>query len=97
MGWQVDETLFPPRCCHQEFSWELVRHHLSQRCKSKFGAKRVELESKDRTYCHVPTCSAFIKPDDIDIDINAAHCPKCKSWTCSDCKVSLCISPFRLG
>lgn len=53
-----DESLFPPRCCQKEFPCELVRHHLSQQCRSKFGSKRKELETKDRTYCHIPTCSA---------------------------------------
>ncbi|KAK5113333.1 hypothetical protein LTR62_003432 [Meristemomyces frigidus] len=58
----TDETLFSPRCCHGEFSWIIVRHHLSQRTRSKFGSKRIELETTDRTYCYDPTCSAFIPP-----------------------------------
>ena len=61
----TDETLLPPRCCHQEFPWAVVSRYLSQQCRSKFGQKRVELETKDRTYCYRPTCSAFIKLDAI--------------------------------
>lgn len=86
-GCMTDETLFPPRCCHQEFPWELVRHALTQQLRSRFGSKRVELETKDRTYCHVPTCSAFIKPD--TYVGNGGKCPKimlAHGWTCVDCK-----------
>ena len=81
----TDETLFPPRCCHQEFPYELVKHHLSQRCRSRFGQKRVELETKDRTYCHVPTCSAFIKPEEYE-PRRRAQCNRCSSSTCASCK-----------
>ncbi|KAK3714051.1 hypothetical protein LTR37_008080 [Vermiconidia calcicola] len=80
----TDETLFPPRCCQQEFPWNLAKPYLTQRCKSLFGGKRAELETKDRTYCHVPTCSVFIKPDTISGDL--ASCPKCHVGTCVRCK-----------
>ena len=81
----TDETLFPPRCCHQEFPWELVRHHLTQQCRSKFGSKRIELQTKDRTYCHVASCSVFIKPDTID-GARLATCTRCFEDTCAECK-----------
>jgi len=83
----TDETLFPPRCCHQEFPWELVRGYLTQRLRSKFGSKRVELETKDRTYCYEPTCSAFIKPAAYVQD--GGPCPKVMlghGYTCIKCK-----------
>ena len=91
----TDETLFPPRCCHKEFPWIMARGLLSQRCRTKFGQKRVELETKDRTYCYLPTCSAFIKPStygDGDTNSDAAPCPNSKKhddsliWTCVKCK-----------
>ncbi|TKA54374.1 hypothetical protein B0A55_13251 [Friedmanniomyces simplex] len=80
----TDESLFPPRCCRQPFPWELVRDLLSQELQSAFAAKRVELETQDRTYCHVATCSAFIPPDDYVAD--SAPCPKCQRSTCIECK-----------
>lgn len=84
-GCITDETLFPPRCCHKEFPYELVKHHLSQRCRSLFGQKRVELETKDRTYCYEPTCSAFIDPAGY-VRTRYALCMRCAAITCVDCK-----------
>lgn len=80
----TDETLYPRRCCHQEFPWALVRHALSQQLRSRCGAKRVELDTKNRTYCHQNACSAFINPNKIHGTI--APCPRCRSDTCSTCK-----------
>lgn len=80
-----DETLFPPRCCQKEFPWALARHHLSQQCRSKFGQKRKELETKDRTYCHRPQCSAFIDPATFD-QYEWAACRICGASTCQYCK-----------
>ena len=82
----TDETLFPPRCCHQEFPWNVVKAYLTQKCRSKFGAKRVELETQDRTYCHVSACSAFIRP--VHIMGRLASCPRreCGLNTCTLCK-----------
>ena len=82
----TDESLFPPRCCHQEFPWELVRRYLTSRCRSMFGTKRAELETKDRTYCCIQTCSAFIKPTSIAGTF--APCPRCNHGTCAACKGS---------
>lgn len=81
----TDESLFLPRCCQIEIPYLLVRRYLSQRCRSKFGQKRNELQTKNRTYCWVPTCSAFIKADSIDRN-NAASCPKGNHTTCALCK-----------
>lgn len=39
----------------------------------------------DRTYCHVPTCSAFINPATFEGYLWAV-CPLCRSETCADCK-----------
>ncbi len=80
----VDESLFPPRCCRQPFPWELVRDKLSEELQTAFPIKRIELETQNRTYCYVATCSAFIKPDDYDKD--KTTCPKCQSITCVKCK-----------
>lgn len=82
----VDEALFPPRCCHQEFIYVNVRHALSQRLKSQPGQKRVELETKDRTYCHVSACSAFINPATYLSQGFLARCPLCSAFTCTQCK-----------
>lgn len=80
----TDEQLFPPRCCHKDFSWDLAKHHLSQRCRSMFGVKRIEFETKDRVYCHIPTCSAFIPP--AEYTGRYAYCEGCNEITCVECK-----------
>ncbi|KAK0265856.1 hypothetical protein B0A54_12965 [Friedmanniomyces endolithicus] len=80
----TDESLFPPRCCRQAFPWELVRDKLSPELQTAFPIKRIELETQNRTYCYVATCSAFIKPGDYDKD--KAPCPECQSITCVKCK-----------
>ncbi|KAK4914332.1 hypothetical protein LTR49_017470 [Elasticomyces elasticus] len=80
----TDETLFPPRCCRQELPWDKAKHHLDTTLKGEFETKRVELRAKDRTYCHVPTCSVFINPADyVDDD---APCPNGCANTCIKCK-----------
>ncbi|KAK0277161.1 hypothetical protein LTR91_000380 [Friedmanniomyces endolithicus] len=80
----TDESLFPPRCCRQPFPWELVREKLSDDLQAAFPVKRIELETQNRTYCYVATCSAFIKPG--DYDKHKAPCPECQSITCVKCK-----------
>jgi hypothetical protein len=51
---------------------------------TNFTEKKVEFETKDRTYCHERHCSAFIPSDSITGVI--ANCPKCPAQTCALCK-----------
>ncbi|KAK3074708.1 hypothetical protein LTR53_002651 [Teratosphaeriaceae sp. CCFEE 6253] len=80
----VDETLFPPRCCRQEFDWDIIHNHLTDELGNAFQTKRIELQTKNRTYCHVSRCSAFINPADY-VD-NNAPCPNGCVDTCVACK-----------
>ncbi len=80
----VDESLFPPRCCSQPIPLEESRNHLSAELVGQFMAKKLEFETPNRTYCHVPGCSAFVPPQFVRADI--AACVKCNNKTCAICK-----------
>ena len=80
----VDESLFPPRCCRTEIPISLVRHVLSDDTISRFGAKRIEFSSADRTYCSNPQCRVFLAPS--TVQHNVASCPQCSHRTCTVCK-----------
>jgi hypothetical protein len=50
----------------------------------EFLAKKVELETPNRTYCHQPICSKFIPRQFIDGE--KATCIQCGKTTCVVCK-----------
>ncbi|KAF2224738.1 hypothetical protein BDZ85DRAFT_214339 [Elsinoe ampelina] len=79
-----DEAYFPPRCCRLPIPLDSVRFFLPNDLVKEYKAKLPELETKDRTYCHVPTCSTFINADSITNDVGT--CATCGSLTCSMCK-----------
>ncbi|TKX22672.1 ubiquitin-protein transferase-like protein 3 [Elsinoe australis] len=70
-----DEAYYPPRCCRQTIPLEKVRMFLPADIAQDFQAKVPELETKDRTYCHVPNCSAWISPDHIVNGTGTCDCP----------------------
>ncbi|KAF4957115.1 hypothetical protein FGADI_3334 [Fusarium gaditjirri] len=78
-----DETLFPPRCCGQNIPIKQGRW-LSAELVGQFRAKKLELETPNRTYCSEPSCSIFVPPAFISGD--RATCPKCNRRTCVHCK-----------
>lgn len=82
----VDETLYPPRCCAQRIpETEMqIQSFLGGDLLGKFLARKLEMETPNRTYCHRPDCSAFIPPQGIKCDNGT--CPKCRSRTCCICK-----------
>lgn len=82
----TDETLFPPRCCNQPIpeTETQIQVFLGGELLGKFLARKLELETPNRTYCHRPDCSAFIPPQGIKCDNGT--CPKCRSRTCCICK-----------
>lgn len=80
----TDETLFPPKCCGQPIPIHSVRAILSSELRGQFAAKKIEFETPNRTYCHRPTCSAFIALQFIKGDV--ACCVQCKAKTCAICK-----------
>lgn len=80
-----DEELFPPRCCRtHETDVEAARMILGHRFPAGFDARREELQTGNRTYCHVQERGAFIPLANITRDV--AICPTCNDWTCALCK-----------
>lgn len=84
----TDETLFPARCCRQNIpvTETQIQIFLGGRLVGKYLARKVEMESPNRTYCHEPACSTFVPPQGVKNDV--ATCPKCQSKTCSICKAA---------
>lgn len=57
---------------------------LLRRFLKKTNDVNAEESQKKRTYCHVPRCSAWIRPE--NISDNMAACPECEALTCANCK-----------
>lgn len=80
-----DESLYPLRCCKEnhipisENSWLFDAEFIRE-----YEMKMMEYGTKDRTYCHVPTCSAFIPPREDKVHV--LSCNRCSSKTCRLCK-----------
>ncbi|KAM5364225.1 hypothetical protein ACJZ2D_011603 [Fusarium nematophilum] len=79
-----DEYLFPPRCCGQPIPAEASSSVLTPLLIDRFNKKKVEYETVDKTYCHEPTCSAFVPP--LSIKDKIALCGACNKETCVGCK-----------
>ncbi|EGO56161.1 hypothetical protein NEUTE1DRAFT_83195 [Neurospora tetrasperma FGSC 2508] len=79
-----DQTLFPPRCCHQPISLDKCRFLLEPELVGRFLAKKLEYETVNQTYCSRPTCSLFIPQQAITLDVGT--CVKCRQRTCVVCK-----------
>lgn len=82
----TDETLYPPRCCKlaiPETEIE-VRICLGGELLGRFLARKLEMETPNRTYCHRRDCTTFIPPQGIQGD--SGTCPRCESKTCCICK-----------
>ncbi len=77
----TDESLFPPRCCKQVIpsDGKGIELFLSKELRDKYESRRVEVETKDRTYCSDPNCGTFILPSKIQTKV--AVCPDCKIQT----------------
>ncbi|KFZ20941.1 hypothetical protein V502_02968 [Pseudogymnoascus sp. VKM F-4520 (FW-2644)] len=82
----TDESYFPPRCCHQQIPIIAVRIFLSSELVQAFERKKIEFETPNRTYCYLPTCSAFINTQDVNGE--GAECHECGSMTCTTCKAA---------
>lgn len=80
----TDESLFPPRCCRQQIPMAYVRIFLNSELVQAFEKKKIEFETPNRTYCYLPTCSAFINTQNISGE--RAACLECGSMTCTMCK-----------
>lgn len=82
----TDESLYPPRCCREPILFAQVKAFLSPTVAKAFAGKQVELDTKNRTYCWVPSCVSFIPPSAIGGD--AGTCPSCTRSTCFICKAA---------
>lgn len=82
----VDETMYPPRCCRKTILLGDTIPLLHSKLVRDFEQKSIELDTKDRTYCFDPCCSAFIPAERIANDI--AGCPRCGRRTCAICKAA---------
>lgn len=82
----TDETLYPPRCCKQTIpeTETQVQVFLGPQLLGRFLARKLEMDTPKRTYCHRPDCNKFIPPQGIKGDNGT--CPKCESKTCCICK-----------
>lgn len=81
-----DESLFPPRCCRRDISPQSVEIFLTGALKERFQQKLIEYNTRDRTYCHQPACSAFISGQNVEDEV--AKCSVCSSHTCTICKAA---------
>lgn len=79
-----DESLFPPRCCGQSIPLAMNQIFLPAELVREYREKELEYSTPNRTYCHRPSCSAFIPQQSIQGDI--AVCTKCRKKTCTHCK-----------
>lgn len=80
----TDETLYPPRCCQQPIPAEDNRLFLGSSLVGQFLARKVEMETPDRTYCHIPDCGKFIPAEFIERSLG--YCVTCDARTCTMCK-----------
>lgn len=82
----TDDGLFPPRCCKQPILITNVHMFLTPEIIRRFEAKKVEMETVDRTYCSNQVCSIFITAENISGD--KAECPACGTVSCTICKAA---------
>ncbi|KAL8376012.1 hypothetical protein RB595_007224 [Gaeumannomyces hyphopodioides] len=81
-----DESLFPPRCCGSIIPLDISRKYIGPELAGRFLARKIEMETPDRTYCHDPRCSRFIPPDFIRMEVGT--CVSCAKGTCVVCKAA---------
>ena len=79
-----DDSLFPPQCCDERIPFDSVEHLFDSSFSAMFHERAIELGTGHRTYCADPSCSTFIKAEDITDD--KASCPVCSMVTCVTCK-----------
>lgn len=79
-----DDSLFPPQCCDELIPFGLVDHLFNTRFAAVFHEREIELSTSHRIYCANPSCSIFIKAD--NIKDGKGTCPVCSTETCVTCK-----------
>lgn len=85
------ESLYPPRCGGEEITldWLFMNRFdgtfEGRDLMFRYREKSEEFLAADRTYCAIPSCSAFIKQNLI-MPLKFAQCGVCGSFTCTICK-----------
>ncbi|KAG9084809.1 hypothetical protein FS749_004937 [Ceratobasidium sp. UAMH 11750] len=83
----VDESLFPPRCCNRQISFQEVRTIFTPELVRAFEQKAQEFKTPNRLYCHSPTCSTFLGPAvGNEREKSNKQCTRCYRHTCNFCK-----------
>jgi hypothetical protein len=59
---------------------------LTPEIEQTYQAKKIEVESTNRTYCSDPDCSTFLPPTNIQDGV--ATCNLCETRTCAICKTA---------
>ena len=90
-----DETTYPPRCCWYNIPFKEVQKHLPPSLSREFQSRQLEMQTKNKTYCHKPDCSVFIAPH--SIHNGEAICQKCSARTCANCRCSAHFGPCSEG
>jgi hypothetical protein len=81
----LDESRYPPKCCDEiSPEPENIRLFLTSEMIKKYLERKIEWETKDRTYCSHKDCRKFIGLEHICADL--AVCPTCDHKTCTMCK-----------
>lgn len=81
-----DVSLLPVRCCRQEVSILSVASLLPQHLRKSLQDKMEELQAKDKMYCPMPKCSAFINLDKASGLSSHLCCPGCGVSLCTRCR-----------
>jgi hypothetical protein len=82
-----DQSLFPPSCCREEISLQLIAPAMSYEDLEMFHAAQIEFATTDRTYCSNHQCGDFIPPIQV-VEASYANCSHCGTRTCVHCKGS---------
>ncbi|KAI1797692.1 hypothetical protein LXA43DRAFT_260857 [Ganoderma leucocontextum] len=82
-----DESLFPPKCCQEQIEFEQVNQHLDRPLRELYERKSREFTTKDRVYCHISSCSAFLGSASKGPPTSLACTSRsCRALTCGSCK-----------
>jgi hypothetical protein len=79
-----DNTPFPPRCCGQEVSMQIVEDILQPELTKGFEKKDLEFNDSNRTYCAIKSCSKYIPVTNVQGKVGQCSCG---GKTCVKCKM----------
>lgn len=84
----TDPQHMPPRCCtHDHIPLRHVERLLSDKFKKQWNLKYEEYMTKNRLYCPIKGCGAWIKPANIRVDTATGR----KYGKCGKCQVKVCV------